>query len=59
MKKPFKRVNFELQADEYLNVKIACAKQGVSMKEFINQAVKLFVEDYENKTKNENGMDQR
>lgn len=50
MQKPtYKKITFDFPAEEYVYLKMACAKQGVSMKDFITHAVKLTIEDYENK----------
>ncbi len=43
-----KKVTFEFPANEYVYLKIACAKQGVSIKDFITQATLRSLEEYEN-----------
>lgn len=43
-----KRLSVEFPAEEYVYLKMACAKQGVSIKEFVTKAVILYIEDYEN-----------
>jgi uncharacterized protein (DUF1778 family) len=48
-KQQYKRLSIEFPAEEYVYLKMACAKQGVSMKNFVTQAVIEHIEDYENK----------
>jgi len=43
----YKKVTFEFPVEEYIYLKMACAKQGVSMKDFITRATIRSVEDYE------------
>ena len=48
MPKPqYKKVTFEFPADEYVFLRMACAKQGVTMKEFITSSVMKNIEEYE------------
>lgn len=46
-KQQYKKLSIEFPAEEYVYLKMACAKKGVSLKEFINQAVIRSVEEYE------------
>lgn len=46
-KQQYKKVTFEFPAEEYVYLKMACAKQGVSMKDFLTKAVIKTVEEYE------------
>lgn len=43
----YKKVTFEFPAEEYVYLKMACAKQGVSMKEFLTRSVIKSIEEYE------------
>lgn len=47
MQKNYKRLSVEFPAEEYVFLKMACAKKGISMKEFVNQAVIRSIEEYE------------
>ena len=49
MDKHYKRLSVEFPAEEYIYLKMACAKQGVSMKDFVTKAVIMYIEEYENK----------
>lgn len=46
-KQRYKKLSIEFPAEEYVYLKWACAKKGVSLKEFVNQAVIRSIEDYE------------
>ena len=46
-KQSHKKLTFEFPADEYVYLKMACAKKGVSMKQFVNSAVIKSIEEYE------------
>lgn len=46
-KQHYKKVTFDFPADEYVYLKMACAKQGVSMKEFLTKAIIKTIEEYE------------
>lgn len=46
-KQPYKKLSVEFPAEEYIYLKMACAKKGVSLKEFVNQAVIRSIEEYE------------
>jgi len=46
-KQDYKKVTFEFPAEEYLYLKLACVKQGVSIKEFITKAVLRDIHEYE------------
>ncbi len=47
-KQEYKKVTFDFPADEYVYLKMACAKQGVSMKLFLTKAIIKTIEEYEN-----------
>lgn len=47
MHKEYKKVTFDFPADEYVYLKMACAKQGVSMKDFLTKAIIKTIEEYE------------
>lgn len=42
-----KKLTFEFPAEEYVFLKMTCAKQGVSMKDFVTKAVIKSIEEYE------------
>lgn len=42
-----KKLTFEFPAEEYVFLKMACAKQGVSMKDFVTRAVIKSIDEYE------------
>lgn len=46
-KEKYKKITFEFPIEEYVYLKMACAKQGVKMKDFLTNAVIRSVEDYE------------
>lgn len=46
-KDKYKKITFEFPIEEYVYLKIACAKQGVKMKDFITKTVIRSIEDYE------------
>lgn len=46
-KKEYKRLSVEFPLEEYTYLKMACAKQNVSIKDFVTRAVVKSVEDYE------------
>ncbi len=46
-KQQYKKLTFEFPAEEYVYLKMACAKQGVSMKDFLTKAVIRTIEEYE------------
>ena len=46
-KQDYKKVTFEFPAEEYLYLKLACVKQGISIKEFITKAVLRNIHEYE------------
>lgn len=43
----YRKVTFDFPADEYVYLKMACAKQGVSMKDFLTRSVIKSIEEYE------------
>lgn len=47
MHQEYKRLSIEFPAEEYLYLKLACAKQGVSIKDFVTGAVIKKIEQYE------------
>jgi hypothetical protein len=46
-KQQYKKLSIEFPAEEYIYLKMACAKKEVSLKDFVTQAVIKAVEDYE------------
>ena len=46
-KQQYKKVTFDFPAEEYVYLKMACAKQGVSMKDFLTRSVIKSIEEYE------------
>ncbi len=46
-KQSYKKVTFEFPASEYVHLKLACIKQGLSIKEFITKAVLRDIQEYE------------
>jgi hypothetical protein len=46
-KQQYKKITFDFPAEEYVYLKMACAKQGVSMKDFLTKAVINTIEEYE------------
>jgi hypothetical protein len=46
-KQKYRKVTFDFPADEYVFLKMACAKQGVSMKDFLTRSVIKSIEEYE------------
>ena len=46
-KHQYKKLTFEFPAEEYIYLKMACAKQGVSMKDFVTSAIIKRIDDYE------------
>jgi ParG len=46
-KQQYKKVTFDFPAEEYVYLKMACVKQGVSMKDFLTKAVIKNIEEYE------------
>lgn len=47
MHKEQKRLSIEFPAEEYIYLKMACAKQGVSIKDFVTSAVMKSIDQYE------------
>lgn len=48
MEKPqYKKITFDFPAEEYVYLKMACAKQGASMKDFLTKAAIQAIEEYE------------
>jgi len=47
MDKQYKRLSIEFPADEYVYLKMACAKKHVSLKDFVTQAILKTVEECE------------
>lgn len=47
MEKQYKKLSIDFPADEYTYLKMACAKQGISIKDFVTNAVVQRIEDYE------------
>ena len=46
-KEHYRKITFDFPADEYVYLKMACAKQGVSMKDFLTRSVIKSIEEYE------------
>lgn len=46
-KQNYKKVTFDFPAEEYVYLKMACAKQGVSMKHFLTKAAIKSIEEFE------------
>jgi hypothetical protein len=46
-KQQHKKLTFEFPAEDYVFLKMACAKQGVSMKDFVTNAVIKSIDEYE------------
>ncbi len=46
-KQHYKKLSVDFPIEEYVFLKMACAKQNVSIKEFVNQAVMKSIEEYE------------
>lgn len=46
-KQQYKKVTFDFPAEEYVFLKMACAKQGVSMKEFLTRSIIKSIDEYE------------
>lgn len=47
MDKQYKRLSVEFPAEEYVFLKMACTKQGVSLKDFVTNAVMKSIDEYE------------
>jgi len=47
MQKNNKKLTLDFPADEYVYLKMACAKKGVSIKDFVTRAVIISIEDFE------------
>lgn len=45
--RPYRKVTFDCPEEEYVYLKMACAKQGVSMKDFLTRSVINSIEEYE------------
>lgn len=43
----YKKLSVDFPADEYVYLKMACAKQNISIKDFVTKAVIKSIEDYE------------
>jgi len=43
----YKRLSIEFPAEEYIYLKMACAKKGVSIKDFVTQSVVQTIKSYE------------
>ena len=46
-KQQYKRLSIEFPAEEYIHLKMACAKEEVSLKDFVTTAVIMYLENYE------------
>ncbi len=47
-KHQYRKVTFDFPAEEYVYLKMTCAKQGVSMKDFLTRSIIKSIEEYEN-----------
>ena len=47
MEKQYKRLSVEFPAEEYVFLRMACAKKGVSLKHFVTEAVLMKIDEYE------------
>lgn len=43
----YKKLTFEFPADEYVFLKMTCAKQGISMKDFVTNTIIKNIDEYE------------
>ncbi|MBA2369012.1 MAG: hypothetical protein H0V82_08325 [Candidatus Protochlamydia sp.] len=46
-KQHYKKLNIEFPIEEYTYLKMACAKKGVSLKEFVTRSLIKSIEEYE------------
>lgn len=46
-KHQYKKLSVEFPIEEYVYLKMACAKKGVTIKDFVTQAVVASIEEYE------------
>ena len=47
-KQQYKKLSVKFPSEEYIFLKMACAKKGVSMKNFVTSAVLKSIDEYEN-----------
>jgi hypothetical protein len=47
MEQQYRKITFDFPEDEYVFLKMACAKQRISMKEFLTTAVIKSIDEYE------------
>lgn len=47
MEKQYKRLSIEFPAEEYVYLKMVCAKQGISVKEFVTKSVMKSIEEWD------------
>lgn len=47
MEKQYKKLSIEFPVEEYIYLKMACANKGVSIKDFVTQAVIIYIQEYE------------
>lgn len=47
-KQHYKKLSIEFPIQEYTYLKLACAKQGVTLKDFVTRSIIKTIEDYEN-----------
>ena len=47
MDKQYKKLSIDFPIEEYIYLKMACAKQGISIKDFVTRAIVRDIEDYE------------
>lgn len=54
MEKQYKKLSVDFPVEEYTYLKMACVKQGVSLKDFVTKAIIKSVEEYEKELTVEN-----
>lgn len=47
MEKQYKKLSIDFPVDEFIRMKIVCAKKDVSLKELVTQSILRTVEDFE------------
>lgn len=47
MQQRYKKITFDFPAEEYVYLKMPCAKQGISMNDFLTKATIKSIEEYE------------
>lgn len=49
MKSNLKRLSIEFPEEEFIYLKMACAKQGLSLKDLVTETLLQYLEEYENR----------